>query len=208
MYIPESFRLDEDEAVLRLVRQFPFGTMITAAPKMEVSHVPFLIERGVDGRFVLLSHFARKNSQCDLLKDAPQVAVSFVSPSTYGSPSWYATRPRAPTWFYAAAVFTGTLRPIEDHDALKDLIVRSCDEMEPAGSGWNVRDIDGYLERLLPAIIGFSVEVASVKAIFRLAQHNSAEDRKGVLAGLATGDLQARGIAALMNAYVPMAPQE
>ncbi|MFG1360986.1 FMN-binding negative transcriptional regulator [Xanthobacter pseudotagetidis] len=204
MYIPEYFRLDEDEAALRLVRQFPFGTMVTAAPQPEVSHVPFLIERDADGRFVLLSHFARKNTQCDILQDEPQVVVSFVSPSTYGSPSWYTTSPRAPTWFYAAAVFTGTLRPIAEHDALKQLIVRSCDEMEPAGSGWNVRDVDAYLERLLPAIIGFRIEVSAVRTIFRLAQHNGAEDREGVRAGLAKGDLQAKGVAALMDAYVPM----
>ncbi len=56
MYIPEHFREDQPERLSSLIKDYPFGMLVTAEGGLPmVSHLPFLFEPG-PGRGKLLSY--------------------------------------------------------------------------------------------------------------------------------------------------------
>src|SRR5262245_32627214 len=103
MYIPNSFREDDQAELHDLMRQNNFAILVTqhgGAPF--ATHAPFLLdaERGPHG--TLLAHIARANPQWRDFDGQQEALVIFQGPHAYISPSWYEVAPSVPTWNYAA----------------------------------------------------------------------------------------------------------
>ena len=106
MYIPKHFE-ERDAGVLHaLVREHPFGAWVTQAEgRLEVNHLPFLIDatRGEHG--TLTGHVARANPVWRSLSPDTESVVIFQGPESYITPSWYASKAAhgkvVPTWNYA-----------------------------------------------------------------------------------------------------------
>ena len=83
------------------------------------------------------------------------------------------------------------------------MIFDLSDQMEAPDSPWQVSRVDpAYVEKLLPAIAGFVVEVENVEIQLRLSQQNGPEDRRRVKAALAGGSLRQRQVADAMTRYL------
>ncbi|MDE2488357.1 MAG: FMN-binding negative transcriptional regulator [Alphaproteobacteria bacterium] len=197
MHTPDVFNETDRDAVFDHIERIRLGALI--GPAGHVTHVPFILDRGRGGQGTLIGHMDAANPHARALADGGEALVAFVGPDAYVSPSWYATRPRVPTWLYVAVHARGRLRVIGDHDGLKSILERQCEVFEPADSGWRMAQVDGYVERLIGAIIGFEVEVTGLECQARLAQQNGAVDRARVLAQLQSGSLQDRRVAELMG---------
>ncbi|MBE7211627.1 MAG: FMN-binding negative transcriptional regulator, partial [Gluconacetobacter diazotrophicus] len=173
-----------------------------------LSHLPFLVDAaGADpetGRgAVLTGHVDRRNAQWQALQRSPDCRVSFLGPQCHVSPSWYGTRPRAPTWLYVAVVVTGRATLVTDENALRAMVERLSDLLEPAGSAWHSSHIVPYTERLMRHIVGFAIAVERVDAQIRLGQTNTLPDRRRVRSELRAGPANAQQIAALIDRLVP-----
>lgn len=200
MYVPPAFRSDDPALTWELVEDIRFGCLISAADGLMSSYLPFMVERTEPVR--LIGHMARANAQWRRL-DGAAVLVNFLGPNTHISPSWYASSPRAPTWNYVAVQVHGTARLIDAPDALRAMVLQLSDLMEPDGSGWEAARLDpAYVEKLLPGIVGFAIEVEKVDVQLRLSQQNNAEDRQRVKAALAGGNLRQRQVAEAMERYL------
>lgn len=201
MYVPPSFREAEPGVAFDLVEEIRLGTLISAGRGIAASHLPFLVERASGAMGRLVGHCARPNPQWRGLRDAEEVLVTFLGPSTHVSPSWYRSHPRAPTWLYVAVHLRGRIFLTEDPAMLRDIVTRFSDVMEPAGSPWRLSDTGNYVSRLLPGIVGFHIDVERIDTQLRLAQQNDQADRNGVYDALNAGNLRMRGVAELMRRY-------
>ncbi|WP_419728597.1 FMN-binding negative transcriptional regulator [Lichenicola sp.] len=218
MFIPDEYRLDDAATAFALIREIRTGTLMTAAPDgvgaPDASHLPFMVDaEGADpqtgrgGR--LIGHVDRRNPQWQALEARPECSVAFLGPQAHVSPSWYGTRPRAPTWLYVAVQVRGRAVLITDQSALRAMVERLSDELEPPGSDWNSSQVVPYTERLMPYIVGFGIDIERIDTQIRLGQGNTPDDRRRVLAALtAAGDTNfgARAIAALIRRLVPLPP--
>lgn len=212
MFVPDEYRLRDCALALALAREIRTGTLITAADgRTDASHLPFLVESGMadpgsgrGGR--LIGHVDRRNRQWRALETNPGCTVAFLGPQAHVSPAWYATRPRAPTWLYVAVHVRGRATLVADPAALRRMVEQLSAELEPAGSPWRSDQIVPYTERLMPFIVGFSIEIEQVEAQLRLGQTNTPEDRARVLAGLEAGQGAAPMVAALIRRLVPPPP--
>ncbi|MBE7211401.1 MAG: FMN-binding negative transcriptional regulator, partial [Gluconacetobacter diazotrophicus] len=157
MFVPDSYRLRDATTAFALVEEIRTGTLATAPqaangdPFPDLSHLPFLVDAdGADpetGRgAVLTGHVDRRNAQWQALQRSPDCRVSFLGPQCHVSPSWYGTRPRAPTWLYVAVVVTGRATLVTDENALRAMVERLSDLLEPAGSAWHSSHIVPYTE--------------------------------------------------------------
>jgi transcriptional regulator len=200
-YVPAHFRIDDREALERFVATHAFGTLVsTGEAGISASHIPFLVERGADGRLRLLGHVARANAHWRELEAAGEVLVMFAGPHAYVSPGWYANHPSVPTWNYAVVHAHGRARllPADELVPLLDRLSRLYEDGQPAP--WRMQALPAdYTASLLEAIVGFEIAVDRIEGKFKLSQNRRREDIDRVAAAL---DAQGQDeLASLMRAY-------
>ncbi|MGI8899785.1 MAG: FMN-binding negative transcriptional regulator [Nocardioides sp.] len=153
---------------------------------------------------VLVAHFARANAHWRRIEDDAPGLVVVTGPDAYVSPSFYATKAEhgrvVPTWNYSMVHLRGPVRVIDDVGWLRELVGELTDTHEQTRQApWAVEDApSAYVEKQLRAIVGVELVVESVEAKAKLSQNRSAEDRAGVIAGLATGHAGERAVAEQM----------
>ncbi|MBL0143634.1 MAG: FMN-binding negative transcriptional regulator [Betaproteobacteria bacterium] len=200
-YVPRHFRIDDRETLERFVEAHAFGALVSAGPAgFSVSHIPFLPERGADGRLRLLGHVARANAHWQELEAAGEVLVIFEGPHAYVSPGWYANHPSVPTWNYAVVHAHGTARLLAPQDLapLLDRLSRTYEDDRQ--SPWRMESLPAdYTPKLLEAIVAFEIAVDRLEGKFKLSQNRRPEDVEGVAAALEAEGQES--LAGLMRAH-------
>ncbi|HWE99863.1 MAG TPA: FMN-binding negative transcriptional regulator [Caulobacteraceae bacterium] len=194
MHLSAPF-VETDPAVQRgLIREHPLGLLITSGPGgLMANPVPFVLVED-EGPLKLWCHLARDNAQLAELARVDTCLAVFSGPQAYVSPSWYATKARTgavvPTWNYAAVHLWG--RPaIRDDGVWLRRQLRALTEQQERGrpEPWAVDDAPAaYIAALARGIVGVEIEVDRVEAKVKASQNRPAEDRAGVVEGLAAAN--------------------
>jgi transcriptional regulator len=194
MYIPDHFRIADQDVLAAFIEEHSFGTLVTSdSGRPFASHVPFLHERE---RGVLLAHLARANPQWRHFASDTEALVMFQGPHGYISPTWYA-EPGVPTWNYTAVHVYGAGRTIEDQAATAAHVERLAARYERGNAKPWIPDYD---PRRLRGIVAIEIRITQIQGKFKLSQNRSAADRAGVVASLdATGAPEALELARLMR---------
>ncbi len=185
MYIPESFKVDDQAQVEAFLQRYDFATIVSApATGMIATHVPVVVRRTPNG-LVLAGHVARANAHWSLMNGADESLAIFMGPHSYVSPTWYASGPAVPTWNYATVHVYGRPRVIADanftRDLLRDLVLR----YETGPGTWRMENLPPpFNAGLVSAVVAFEMPVERWEAKFKLGQNRSAQDRAGTIAGL------------------------
>jgi len=202
LYRPTHFRVDDEETLLAFMGAHAFGTLVCAgAAGLHVSHIPFVPERGPDGRVRLLGHMARANGQWEALASATHVLAIFQGPHAYVSPSWYADHPSVPTWNYSVVHAHGRVRPLEDAElhALLERLSRTYEGDRPRA--WRMQEQPAdFLAKMKRAIVGFEMAVEKLEGKFKLSQNRPGEIGRVRAALEAEGE---RELAELMRVHAP-----
>ena len=199
MHTPEEFLGRNVSQAQAAIDELRFATIYTSAPGPEASHLPLLLDRS-RGKFgTLVGHLAKRNPQWRNLTPQTEVLAVFLGPSAYVSPTWYATRPRVPTWNYVTVHARCVPTLVVERTALREMVMELSGVMEHPDTDWQA-DPD-YVDSLLGGIVGFHLEIVRLDAQFRLSQQNEPDDRRRVHAALAGGDLGQRLVANLMERY-------
>ena len=182
MYIPDHFKETDPASLTTLLRDYPFGTLITVHDGLPfVSHIPFLHERKSDGTLVLRGHLAKANPQWRDLTEKQTALAVFQGPHAYVSPSWYES-PGVPTWNYAVVHIYGKARLLQDQASLEKLLeelttVYESDQSNP----WKPGLSRERRAQLLGMIVGFEIEAQDIQANFKLSQNRSRNDQQAVI---------------------------
>ncbi|EYF02568.1 FMN-binding negative transcriptional regulator [Chondromyces apiculatus] len=135
MYTPSLFREVDSARLFEVMEAHPFGTLVaqTQAGGLEISHLPFLVDRDVGARGRLRFHVARANPVWRAALDGGQVVAMFRGPHAYVSPRWY-ERPReqVPTWNYAVVHAHGRVEGPLDRAELRAMLEDMVANYEPA----------------------------------------------------------------------------
>ncbi len=204
MFVPKHFA-ENDRAVLkRLIADYGFATLVTTVDGAPfATHLPLMVESGADGGDVLLGHVSRGNPQWKGFDGEAQALAVFGGPHAYVSPTWYTNPEKSvPTWNYAVVHATGRPRVIEDAARSRGVITRLVAQYEGDGpDAWSIDRLPGdYSSGQLRGIVAFEMPIDRLQGKFKLNQNKSAEDRRGVVAGLrATGRPLDADVAAMME---------
>ena len=196
MFIPTSFVMHEKAKKHQFIHDFAFGILVSGS--LSGTHLPFVLREDEGENGVLYTHCAKENPHWQELDNA-DVLVVFTGPHNYISPSWYAKGPAVPTWNYTAVHAYGRVSFLND-----DETITALDEVvEKYEPGLLVsRDIltDRLKERLLPAIVGFKIEISHMEGQLKLGQQRTKADQQGVYHALSTSqDLEDLALAEYMK---------
>jgi transcriptional regulator len=188
MYTPASF-VENDLSVLHsCIEENSFATLVTTnSGGPVVSHLPLLLDRDAGPNGTLIGHMAKGNSQWREITDSAALAV-FHGPHAYISPGWFKEQNVVPTWNYVAVHVTGKVKLVEEPSELLDIIRRYVEVYEASmPEPWQLDSAEPeFIEKLLDAIVGFTIEIDSLEGKWKLNQNHSEERRQKVVDGLKT----------------------
>lgn len=188
MYIPEHFRINEEQVLRQFAASNSFGMLIThGAGGLIASHLPMILE-GEN----LVAHLARANPQARDIEAGISALAIFHGPHAYVSPSWYSDPEHSvPTWNYTAVHITGKPQVISEATAVKELLQRLVSKFEsgrdnPWGFDLESPDIDN----LIRGIVAFQMPIETMEGKFKLSQNRPIGDRGRVMWSLKSSESQ------------------
>jgi transcriptional regulator len=198
MYVPPGSHEDRIEVLHRAIDELRFGTLVTVGSDGPIAtHIPMFVDAAPAPNGTIFGHIARANPQWERSDPGVPALAAFVGPQAYITPSWYETKKLTgkvvPTWQYVAVQARGPISFFSDADRLLDIVRRSTLTQESSRAHpWAVEDAPKeYVDRMLHAIVGFEIPIASITGSWKLGQHKSEGDRTGMIEGLEESDNQA-----------------
>lgn len=186
MYTPFSFAENDLSKLHSCIEENSFATLVTTdSTGPVVSHLPLLLDRNDGSNGTLIGHMAKANSQWREITNGDALAI-FHGPHAYVSPGWLDEQNVVPTWNYVAVHATGKVKIVQEQCELLDIVRRYVNFYEsPMPEPWQLGPTDPeFVEKLLDAIVGFTIEISSIEGKWKLNQNHSEERRQKIIAGL------------------------
>ncbi|WP_108802968.1 FMN-binding negative transcriptional regulator [Aquimarina sp. Aq107] len=165
MYPPKHHQDYNSENIKSVATTYPFATLVSAQEtKPFITHAPLIFHGDK-----LIGHIDANNPHVSLLKDNYPITTVFQGPQTYISPSIYTTN-QLPTWNYIIAHAIGTVKEIKDSELIKKSMVIMTDFLESPDQNFKLSIKDPRMDRLIPYIHTFEIDVQDWEGKFKLSQ--------------------------------------
>ncbi len=182
MYNPSYFKVPDNEKVIAFMQQNPFAAVTGFDGQYPVAtHLPLNIEVDENGVVMLSGHLMKNTDHHKAFLKNKNVLVVFNGPHCYVSASWYGNPQTASTWNYMAAHAKGIITFLDDagtYKAIKNITDKY--EGDATAAAFNTMS-DAYVQKMLQAITGFTIEVASMGHVFKLSQNKTGEERQNII---------------------------
>ena len=208
MHAQPAFRMTDAGDMAAFIEARRFATLVVAgADGLVAAHIPMILNHDTAGTPVSLEgHVARNNPVAAIAAQPVKALAIFNGADAYVTPSLYLSKREhgkvVPTWNYVAVEVSGVVEAFTDAGALKQQVARITDMMESgAAVPWEVGDAPAdYIEKMVGAITGLRLAIASIDGVRKLSQNRNEADRAGVLHGFSySTDPSARELAAEMK---------
>lgn len=188
MYVQPILEESRIEVLRDLADKAGLGVLVVAGVEgIDANHIPFEVAHDLTQ---LRAHIARENPLWRSIEARTEALVIFQGPHHYISPTWqpgHRTHGRvAPTWNYVVCHIYGALSIVEDETWLRDHMQALTDREEKGRpNAWRVdRSTEGFVEALMPHIVGLRIDVTRVVGKAQASQQYGAAAREGVITGL------------------------
>jgi transcriptional regulator len=181
MYIPAHFAETDAAEVAGLMDANPLAVLVVqTAEGLVANHLPLLRE----GEGLLIGHIAKANRLHELVADGAEALAIFRGEEAFISPNWYPTKAEhhrhVPTWNYQVVHVAGRLRFQTDDKAKRKavgLLTRKMEGEVNGAAGWRMADAPrDYLDTMLTAIVGLTLEITGIAAKSKVGQNRAATD--------------------------------
>lgn len=187
MYIPKSNLLSDKKEAIAFMKQFSFGTIVTAKDNLPVAtHLPFLVEEEED-KIIIKSHFAKANDQWKAIESG-SILVIFSEPHAYISPVNYEKEQNVPTWNYISVHAYGSGKLITDSSMVMELLESTINNFEASyKQQWDTLS-ENYKINISQGIVAFKIEVTDLQAKKKLSQNKTVTERGNIINSLSKSD--------------------
>ncbi len=211
MYKLNYFTEEDNEKVIEFIKGNPFATIIAKDEKYPAAtHVPLEIKledqkqnyklQTTNYKLSFTGHIMKNSDHHKAFLKNENVLVIFNGPHCYISASWYNKTQSASTWNYMAVHAKGKIS-FGDEAQTKKAVEELTNKYEKPGSEAAFNKLpDGYVDRLVKAIVAFTIEVESIDNVFKLSQNHDEATRESIIKHLqANGSLNEKAIASEME---------
>lgn len=205
MYIPAAFRVDDHAAMLALIQQHGFATLITGDAEPFISHLPLLVDPSRGPHGTLIGHFARPNPHWRLDHARLGSVAIFHGPHAYISPTWYRSgNPAVPTWNYAVVHAWGKLVVMDDAARVAEAVAKLVEKYESHRlSPWRSTMPRELMDKFIASIVAFEMPIERVEGKFKLGQNRAAADQVGAIEALeSSGDAESAALATFARGHL------
>lgn len=188
MYKTNHYRENNRDVLLNFMRQYYFAVLVANGEEYPVcTHLPLEIIDN-NGKIILRGHMMKDSDHYRQLLKEKNVLAVFNGPDCYVSASWYAAPPQASTWNYMTVHAAGTLT-FQNAEETKAAVKRITDQHEGLESHAAFDKLPaGYVDKMVPHIVAFEIEIMSLENVFKLSQNQSTETRKNIIEALSRQD--------------------
>lgn len=181
MYKLPYYTEQDESKVLAFMRENPFA-LITGydGEYPAASQLPLdIIEE--NGKLIFAGHMMKKTSHHLAFEKNKNVLVIFSSPHAYLDAGWYKNPAVGSTVNYIAVHAKGKINFTDDagtYEAVKSITEKHIGQDSP-GAFKNLSQ--EYIDAMIKAIVGFTIEVKSIENVFKLSQNRDEEDKKTII---------------------------
>lgn len=174
MYSFSYFKEQDQQVILDFIESHPFAflTGSTLDGKQVATQIPLLYELR-DGQLFLQGHIMRKTDHHKAFMENPQVLAVFTGPHCYVSATWYSHPHIGSTWNYMSVHCQGSIRFMTSNELIQ--FMKKFTLKYEGGNTESTTIYDNlpseFLDKMLPAIVGFEIQVDSMENVFKLSQN-------------------------------------
>ncbi len=181
MYNLPHFTEENEKLVFEFMQKNSFVNIVGYAGDYPVAtHVPVDIKKK-EKKIILTGHIMKQTTHHKAFEQNENVLVIFNGPHCYVSASWYNKKDIASTWNYIDVQAKGKIK-FYDTDQTKQIIHRLTDRYESSESEAAFNKLPAeYVNRLVKAIIGFTIEINGIENVFKLSQNHGIQTRKNII---------------------------
>ena len=200
MYKLPYFTKENEETVFEFMKKKSFAIITGYDGSFPVAtHVPLDVKK--DGEQIFFTgHIMKNTDHYKAFLQNENVLVIFNGPHCYVSAGWYVKKDVASTWNYIDVHAKGKIK-FADEEQTKKIIENITDKYEAPESEAAFNKLPKeYVDRLVKAIIGFTIEVSTIENVFKLSQNHVIQTRESIITNLeARTDTGSHEIAAEMK---------
>lgn len=181
MYKLKYFTEEDNEKVISFMKENSFATITSMDEKYPVAtHVPLDIKQ-IDGVLFFIGHIMKNSDHHKAFLKNENVLAIFSGPHCHVSASWYPNPVQASTWNYMSVHAKGKIR-FGDEAQTKKIVEGLTNKYEKPDSPAAFSKLSNeYVDRLVKAIIAFTIEVETLDNVFKLSQNHDEETRQSII---------------------------
>lgn len=218
MYKLKYFTEEDSEKVIAFMKEYSFATITGIGDEYPVAtHVPLeiRIKNSSDNhqlqitnyKLFFTGHIMKNSDHHKAFVKNENVLVIFNGPHCHVSASWYPNPVQASTWNYMTVHAKGKIS-FNDEAQTKKIVEALTNKYEKPDSPAAFDKLPGeYVDRLVKAIVAFTIEVESIDNVFKLSQNHEPETRKSIIENLRNGSDDEKAIAAEMEQRINIPKQ-
>ena len=217
MYKLRYFTEEDTGKVMAFMKENSFATIVAIDEKYPVAtHVPLDIKfenqnykpQTTNYKLFFTGHIMKNSDHHKAFLKNENVLVIFNGPHCHISASWYTNPNIASTWNYITVHAKGKIS-FGDEAQTKKIVEELTNKYEKPESEAAFNKLPNeYVDRLVKAIIAFTIEVESLDNVFKLSQNHDEETRKSIIAHLhKNGSDNEKNIAAEMQQRINIPKQ-
>lgn len=185
MYKLPHFTEKDTNKVIGFMKENAFAIITGFGEQYPVaSHIPLEVIVEADGKIVLNGHLMKNSDHHKAFVKNSNVLVIFNGPHCYVSASWYNNPQSASTWNYMTVHAKGNITFTDDegtYTAIKAITNKY--EGTATAAAFNTMPKE-YVDQMLKAIIGFTIEVETFDNVFKLSQNKTNSEQLNIIGRL------------------------
>lgn len=197
MYKFPYYTEEDQQKVIAFMKENSFAIITGIGEQYPVaSHIPLEIEVQDNGNIFLSGHLMKKTDHHIAFEKNEHVLVIFNGPHTQVSASWYTNRAMGSTWNYMVVHAKGKIK-FKDEQGTYDAVKAITNKYEGLDKASSFNKLpQEYLDKMVKAIVGFTIEVKTLENTFKLSQNRDNESKQNIIEELyKRGDDNSKAIA-------------
>ena len=182
MYKMPHFTENDNSKVIAFMQQHAFAIVTGFGEQYPVAtHIPLEVVTEADGKIILCGHLMKNSDHHKAFVNNSNVLVIFNGPHCYVSASWYSNPQSASTWNYMTVHAKGNI-VFTDEDGTHAAIKAITNKYEGTATAAAFDTMPKeYVDKMLKAIIGFTIAVETIDNVFKLSQNKSEAEQINII---------------------------
>jgi transcriptional regulator len=181
MYRFDHYTEKDQQKVIDFMKEDAFAFITGTGENYPVAtQIPLTVELK-EGKIFLQGHLMRKTDHHLAFEKNNNVLVLFTGPHCFVSASWYTDPAVGSTWNYITVHAKGKISFMDEAETLAAVKAVS-DKYEGTQSLGAFDNLPkGYIDHMVKAIVGFTIEVESLDNVFKLSQNRDEASQKNII---------------------------
>jgi transcriptional regulator len=181
MYRFDHYTEKDQQKVIDFMKENAFAFITGTGENYPVAtQIPLTVELK-EGKIFLQGHLMRKTDHHLAFEKNNNVLVLFTGPHCFVSASWYTDPAVGSTWNYITVHAKGKISFMDEAGTLAAVkaVSDKYEGTESAGAFENLPK--DYIDHMVKAIVGFTIEVESLDNVFKLSQNRDEASQKNII---------------------------